>query len=104
MLTCSKHADLVDKANLVGDYPEQLLEFKSEHEERVRMLTEVSGQSTTQVIVVQIPIDGFSVPLGKEVFEAIFRNTHSRRIQPGLTLTRRAGLTHPKDSPTWRKR
>lgn len=72
MLTCSKHADLVDKANLVADYPEQLLlEFKREHEERIRMLTAASNQSATQIIVVQIPIDGFSIPLGKEVFHAI---------------------------------
>ncbi len=96
MLTCSKHADLMDKANLIGDYPEQLLlEFKSEHEERVRMLTEVSGQSTTQVIVVQIPIDGFSVPVGKEVFEAILPEYSLTENPTRIDLNATRGVDSP---------
>lgn len=97
MLTCSKHADLVDKANMVGDYPEQLLlEFKSEHEERVRMLTEVSGQSTTQVIVVQIPIDGFPIRVGKEIFEAILPEYSLTENPTRIDLNATRGVDSPE--------
>lgn len=97
MLTCSKHADLVDKANLVANYPEKvLLEFKKEHEERIRMLTDVSGQRTTQVIIVQIPVDGFSVPLGKEVFEAILPEYSLTENPIRIDLNATGGVDSPQ--------
>ena len=58
ILTCRKHGKIVDDRDKVAEYPEELLlEFKREHEERIRMLTEIKEDAQTHVLLVQAPID-----------------------------------------------
>ena len=59
ILTCRDHGKLIDDASLVQEYPEQLLlEFKHDHETRIRRVTESIPNQTTYVLIVQVPIDG----------------------------------------------
>jgi len=59
ILTCRKHGKIIDDRDKVGEYPEELLrEFKREHEDRIRMLTEITPDAQTHVLLVQAPIDG----------------------------------------------
>lgn len=59
ILTCRKHGKIIDDRDKVEEYPEELLlEFKREHEDRIRMLTEIQEDAQTHVLLVQAPIDG----------------------------------------------
>lgn len=58
MLTCKKHGKLMDDKSLEIVYPESLLiEFKTEHEQRIRVLTQVTEEAQTQVLLVNASID-----------------------------------------------
>lgn len=58
MLTCREHGKIVDDLSRVAEYPEKLLlEFKHEHEQRVRMLTEIQEDAQTHVLLLQASID-----------------------------------------------
>ncbi|TAK28172.1 MAG: SAVED domain-containing protein [Chloroflexota bacterium] len=58
MLTCRVHGKIVDDKEKVSDYPEKLLlEFKREHEQRIRMLTEAKENAQTHVLLLQVSID-----------------------------------------------
>jgi hypothetical protein len=73
MLTCRKHGKLIDDCDKVSEYPEELLvEFKREHERRVRMLTESKEDAQTHVVILQAPIDGRDVHINPiDAFRAI---------------------------------
>jgi hypothetical protein len=73
MLTCRVHAKIIDDKDKVSDYPvEFLLEFKREHEERIRMLTEAKDAAQTHVLLFQAAIDGHSVAIDQTAaFRAI---------------------------------
>ena len=59
ILTCRKHGKVIDDHDKVDEYSEELLlEFKREHEDRIRMLTEIREDAQTHVLLVQAPIDG----------------------------------------------
>ena len=59
MLTCKKHGDLIDDLDLVEKYDEKLLKsFKREHEERIRILTDVRDDRQSHVVFVRAPVDG----------------------------------------------
>ena len=59
MLTCKRHGKYIDDANRVDEYPEALLlEFKKEHEDRVRLLTGITEDAQTRVVLLQAPVDG----------------------------------------------
>ena len=59
MLTCKKHGKYVDDANRIGEYPETLLaEFKKEHEDRVCLLTGITQDAQTRVVLLTAPVDG----------------------------------------------
>jgi len=59
MLTCLVHGKVVDDDDKVVDYPEELLlEYKREHEDRTRMLTAITDEAQTHVLIVNAPIDG----------------------------------------------
>ncbi|MEP0548073.1 MAG: SAVED domain-containing protein [Rhodothermales bacterium] len=59
MLTCKKHGDLIDDLDLVEKYDEDLLRtFKREHEERVRILTDVRDDRQSHVVFFRAPVDG----------------------------------------------
>jgi hypothetical protein len=58
MLTCRKHGKLVDDKAYEAEYPEELLlEFKREHEQRIRMLTVITEDAQTHVLLLQASID-----------------------------------------------
>jgi hypothetical protein len=58
MLTCRDHGKLVDDKALETEYPEELLlAFKREHEQRVRMLTGITEDAQTHVLLLQASID-----------------------------------------------
>jgi hypothetical protein len=72
-LTCRKHGKLIDDHDKVGEYPEELLlEFKREHEARIRMLTDIREDAQTHVLLVQAPIDGCDFAIDeKRAFQAL---------------------------------
>lgn len=52
MLTCRDHGKIIDDKERVPEYPEELLiEFKREHEQRIRMLTESKEDAQTHVLL-----------------------------------------------------
>lgn len=58
MLTCKKHGDMIDDRALEPEYPESLLlDFKREHEDRVRIATGVQEEAQTHVLLIQGPVD-----------------------------------------------
>lgn len=73
MLTCRKHGKVIDDRDRVAQYREELLvEFKREHERRVRMLTESKEDAQTHVVILQAPIDGRDVYINPtDAFRAI---------------------------------
>jgi hypothetical protein len=73
ILTCRKHGKLIDDHDKVGEYPEELLlEFKREHEARIRMLTDIREEAQTHVLLVQAPIDGCDFAIDeKRAFQAL---------------------------------
>jgi hypothetical protein len=76
MLTCRVHGHTIDDKDKEVDYPEALLlEFKQQHEDRVRLLTESTEDNQTHVVLLQAPVDGqFFRINAKEAFEAILPN------------------------------
>lgn len=89
MLTCRPCGNIIDDKTRVSEYPEELLlEFKAEHERRVRMLTEVKEDSQTQVLIFQAAIDDSQVEISEtEAFNAILPlysiEEHPTRIDLG---------------------
>lgn len=73
MLTCKAHGSLIDDKDKEDDYPEELLlEYKREHENRIRMLTDITDEAQTHVLIVNAPIDGERFEIGtKAVYQAI---------------------------------
>jgi len=73
ILTCRKHGKIIDDHDKVGEYTEGLLlEFKREHEERIRMLTEIREDAQSHVLLVQAPIDGCDVAIDEtRAFQAL---------------------------------
>lgn len=59
MLTCKKHGKYIDDKDREEEYSEKrLLEFKREHEERVRILTGITENAQTHVVFFRAPVDG----------------------------------------------
>ena len=73
MLTCRDHGKVIDDAEKVVDYPEELLlEYKREHEQRIQMLTNALEDAQTHVILFQAAVDRQSVEIDeKAAFRAI---------------------------------
>jgi SMODS-associated and fused to various effectors sensor domain len=73
MLTCRDHGKIIDDKTREDDYPEHLLlEFKREHEQRIRLLTESREDAQTHVLLLQAPIDGQDVAINAtDAFRAI---------------------------------
>lgn len=73
MLTCRKHGKLMDDKDKVEEYPESLLlEYKKEHEDRIRLLTEITNEAQTHVLFVNASIDEQSFQINpKAAFQAI---------------------------------
>lgn len=66
MLTCRDHGKIIDSKENVPDYPPELLrEYKKEHEERIRILTDIMDDAKSHVLIFQAPIDGKSFNVDK---------------------------------------
>lgn len=67
MLTCPGHGKIIDDADKVEEYPiERLREFKREHEDRVRRLTDIQADAKTHVLIVQANIGGQRVRINRK--------------------------------------
>lgn len=59
ILTCKKHGKYIDDREREEEYSEErLLDFKREHEERVRILTGLTEDAQTHVVFFRAPVDG----------------------------------------------
>jgi hypothetical protein len=73
MLTCRDHGKIIDSKENVPNYPPDLLrEYKKEHEERIKILTDIMDTVKSHVLILQAPIDGKSFNIDKtQVHQAI---------------------------------
>lgn len=67
MLTCKTHGDHIDTLELVERYPEELLlEFKRDHEDRIRRATAAIDSHKTTILIVQGAVSGKRVEIEPE--------------------------------------
>jgi hypothetical protein len=97
MLTCRVHGKIIDDKAWEAEYPEDLLrEFKREHEQRVRMLTETTEDAQTHVLLLQAPIGRHEVAINEtDAFRAILPRYPA---EEEATLIDLSGLSLPADS------
>lgn len=97
MLTCLDHGTLIDNKERVSEYPEELLlEFKREHEQRIRLLTDAKEDAKTLVMVLQVPIMGQNIQINtNKVFRAILPKYPAEEVPMNINLT---GFTTPPSS------
>jgi hypothetical protein len=66
MLTCKDHGKIIDCKENVDDYPPKLLrEYKKEHEERIKILTDIMDNAKSHVLIFQAPIDAKNFNIDK---------------------------------------
>jgi SMODS-associated and fused to various effectors sensor domain len=66
MLTCRDHGKIIDSKENVPDYPVEVLqEYKKEHEDRIRILTDIMENAKSHVLIFQAPIDGKNFNIDK---------------------------------------
>ncbi len=73
MLTCADHGKIIDDKDKEQDYPTALLrEFKREHEQRIRTLTDIREDAKTHVLIVQTCVGGKPIMISeRQVFKAV---------------------------------
>ncbi|MGE4543702.1 MAG: SAVED domain-containing protein [Pedobacter sp.] len=76
MLTCRDHAKIIDSKENVHAYPIELLrEYKKEHEDRIRLLTDIMDDAKSLVLLFQAPIDGNNFNIDKTLaYQAMLPN------------------------------
>jgi hypothetical protein len=73
MLLCKVHHKLIDEPDFEKDYPvDRLLEIKRAHEERIELLTSISGENRTHVLL-------YSANIGQQTNPVSFE-----RVKPAL--------------------
>ena len=97
MLTCRVHAKIIDDLARVDEYPEErLLEFKREHEQRIRMLTEIQEDAQTHILLLQASIDARRFEISQDdAFRAILPRYPAEETAMTVDLT---GMTIPTSS------
>lgn len=66
MLTCKDHGKVIDSKENESTYsPELLREYKKEHEERIKILTDIMDDAKSHVLIFQAPIDGKNFNIDK---------------------------------------
>lgn len=97
MLTCRNHAKLIDDKTRESEYPEELLlEFKREHEQRIKLLTEAKEDAKTHVLILQVPIAAQSFIIdNKAVFQAILPKYPAEEVPIDINL---GGMAIPTSS------
>jgi hypothetical protein len=98
MLTCKKHGNLIDDLDLVEKYDEDLLRtFKREHEERVRILTDVRDDKQSHVVFFRAPVDGRDLTIDeRKAHRALLPNYPAEEHPFDIDL---AGIGVPSSSP-----
>lgn len=98
MLTCKKHGDLIDDLDLVEKYDEELLRtFKREHEDRVRILTDVRDDRQSHVVFFRAPVDGHDLTIDeRKAHRALLPNYPAEEHPFDIDL---AGVGIPSSSP-----
>lgn len=73
MLTCTEHNKLIDTKRFEDQYPEKLLlEYKKEHEERIRLVTEINAEHKTEILLFKANIGDNVVDIDpKQAMEAV---------------------------------
>jgi hypothetical protein len=96
MLTCAEHAKIIDDKERVPEYPVDLLrEFKREHELRVRMLTDITGDAKTHVLLMQVSIDAHEFEIDTATaFKAMLPSYPAEEDPLVIDLTGMAIPTH----------
>lgn len=89
MLTCKDHGSLIDDKDKENEYPEELLlEYKREHEDRIRMLTDITDEAQTHVLIVNAPIDGQRFEIStKAAYKAILPKYSDSETPSTIDLT-----------------
>lgn len=97
MLTCRVHGKIIDDKAREIDYPEALLlEFKREHEQRVKMLTESREDAQTHVLLLQGAINARRVQIDPTAaFRAILPKYPAEEMPNVIDLS---GIVLPTDS------
>lgn len=66
MLTCKDHGKIIDSKEYESTYKiEVLREYKKEHEERIRILTDIIDDAKSNVLIFQAPINGKNFNIDK---------------------------------------
>lgn len=85
MLTCRDHAKVIDDKKLVDRYPEELLqEFKRDHEERIRRVTDLQADMATHMLLFQAPIGGRRTTIDSSSAYQAIRPRYPAEEQPLL--------------------
>jgi len=66
MLTCKDHGKIIDSKEYESTYKiEVLREYKKEHEERIKILTDIMDNAKSHVLIFQAPINGENFSIDK---------------------------------------
>jgi hypothetical protein len=98
LLTCRDHGTIIDDKTLETEYPEPLLlEFKRAHERRIHLLTECTEDVQTDILLLQVPIDGRVVTISPAAAARAVRPQYPADEQPMVIDLN--GLALRADSP-----
>lgn len=85
MLTCKDHGKIIDSKENVLDYPAKLLqEYKKEHEERIKILTDIQDDAKSHVLIFQAPINGKTFSIDKTQVHPAILPKYPAKENPSL--------------------
>ena len=89
MLACLKHGKIIDDKDKVDEYPEELLlEYKREHEQRIEMVTGITPEAKTHVLLVKGVISGQPASISqKAAYQAILPKYPAREVAYEIDLS-----------------
>lgn len=83
ILLCNEHHNLIDKVDIVGHPEYRLLEMKQKHEERIRRITDIAPNMSTEIILYGANIGVNNSPLSlQSANEALQYNYHPASDHP----------------------
>lgn len=101
MLMCDSHHRMIDR-DQVEDHPEELLlEMKKKHEERMGMLTSLTEEKQSQVLLygANIGLNGANVSMEKAVHAMLPENYPADKM--GLVLSLKSSMFNDKEELYW---
>lgn len=85
MLTCPSHNKEIDAKKYVKKYPEKmLLQIKSEHEERIEIVTDIKANSKSEIIVFKSNIGGRVVEIDFQQAKQATLPYYPERLKPHM--------------------